>query len=213
MRDLPVPQTGADEVHRITAEVLDRPEFRPAQPSWWDRIVQNILDAIVRWFASISAGDPSSIIGTVVLLGAAVALLIVVVRFTRSVRGVPAVRVATDAQIGRSPRQWLDEAERHEAASAWRDAIRCRYRAVLAEMAAGGLVEEVAGRTSGEYRITVERDVPAAAQPFAQVTAIFEQAWYGHQETTAGDVAAMREACRVALDAAGRRLAAAGARS
>jgi hypothetical protein len=209
--ELPVPHSGADEVHRVTREVLSRAEFQPAQPSWWERLLQTILDAIGRWLEAIGAGGRGSIIGTMVLIAVAVVLVVLVVRFTRSVRGVPAVRVAVDEHIGRSPRQWLEEAEGHEAAGRWRDAIRCRYRATLAEMASGGLVEEVAGRTSGEYRATVEQDVPAAAQPFAEVTDAFEQAWYGHGETTKRDVTAMREACRRALDAAGLRPATAGA--
>ena len=213
MPELPVPQTGADEVHRITKEVLSRPEFQPAQPSWWERVLQSVLDFLARWLEALGAGGRGSILGTIVLLAAAVALVILVVRFTRSVRGVPAVRVAVDEHIGRSPRQWLEEAKSHEAAGRWRDAIRCRYRATLAEMAAGGLVEEVAGRTSGEYRATVEQDVPAAAQPFARVTLAFEEAWYGHGETTHSDVLAMREACRAVLNAAGLRPATAGAHS
>ena len=53
----------------------------------------------------------------------------------------------------RTAAQWRAEAAAHDAAGRWREALRCRYRALVAELAGRGLVEEIPGRTSGEYRI------------------------------------------------------------
>jgi hypothetical protein len=52
-------------------------------------------------------------------------------------------------------------------------------------LAARGLVEEVPGRTAGEYRREVGRAVPAAAADFAGATELFEVAWYGRSDTGA----------------------------
>ncbi len=115
--------------------------------------------------------------------------------------------------VGRSSRDWLVEAAEHEAAGRRRDAVRCRYRALLADLAAAGLVEEIAGRTSGEYLAAVESDVPAAAEAFADATRRFELAWYGATPVDATDADAFAAvARRVVRDAGLRRaMAATGA--
>lgn len=203
MADLPVPSSSADEVRRITEEVLSRPEFAGAEPAWWERV----LDAIGNFFAEIlralSAGDRGSIIGTVVLVAVVLAAAAVLIRYVATVRRSATVPVAVDLQIGRSPRDWLAEAQVHAQAERWRDAVRCRYRALLAELAAAGLVDEVAGRTSGEYRAAVAVDLPSAAAAFDEATGVFDLAWYGHEPTSAGDVASLIQAARRTLDDAG----------
>jgi hypothetical protein len=53
----------------------------------------------------------------------------------------------------------------------------------VADLASRGLVEEVPGRTAGEYRHQVEVNVPASAGDFDGATALFEAAWYGNRPT------------------------------
>ncbi|MPZ71997.1 MAG: DUF4129 domain-containing protein [Nitriliruptorales bacterium] len=211
MADLPVPQTSAEEVRRVTEEVLARPEFAPAEPAWWERILDAVSDFVAEVLAAVAAGGRGSIIGTLVLVAVVVVLGLVVLRFARTVRADPAVPVAVDTQIGRNARDWLDEAEQHEQSGRWRAAVRCRYRAVLADLASAGLVEEVAGRTSGEYRSAVAVELPSASASFATATDIFDTAWYGHTPVTADDVAAFSEVARSTLDDAGLRRAVAAA--
>jgi hypothetical protein len=71
--------------------------------------------------------------------------------------------------------------------------VRCRYRALVAELAARGLVDEVPGRTAGEYRGEVRRNLPDAAADFAGATELFELAWYGRGETGAQQASRLRE--------------------
>lgn len=206
MADLPAPATSAEEIRRITKSVLSRPEFGEAEPSLLTRALRAIGDFIARLVELVGAGGRGSIIGTVVLLGVAALFTWAVVRFTRTVRADPTREVAVAGQIGRTAEQWVGEAAARAAEGLWREAVRCRYRAVLAELAATGLVEEVAGRTSGEYLAAVTNDVPGAAASFLAVTRRFEAAWYGHDPTTAEDVEAFEVAARaVAQDAGIRR--------
>src|SRR5207244_8332949 len=79
----------------------------------------------------------------------------------------------------RPPGDWEAGAAGHEAAGRWRDAVRCRYRALVADLARRGVVDEVPGRTSGEYRAEVTASLPAAAADFTGATDLFERAWYG----------------------------------
>jgi hypothetical protein len=79
--------------------------------------------------------------------------------------------------------QWLDAAERAEAAGDWREGLRCRHRALVARLVEEGVVDDVAGRTTGEYRREVGRALPGAAGEFAGATELFERAWYGAAAT------------------------------
>ena len=213
MAELPVPSTGADEARRIADDVLARREFAEAEPSLWDRFMQWLGDQLGRIFDAIGSGGRGTVVGVITVLVVAAIAVLLIVRYTRTVRRDPGRDLAMDAWIGRSSREWMAEAAAHEAAQRWRDAVRCRYRGLLAEFAAAGLVEEIAGRTSGEYLAAVREDIPAAAEDFADVTRRFEAAWYGHEATAATDVDAFRVAARRVASAAGlrRALASAGA--
>ena len=79
--------------------------------------------------------------------------------------------------------------------------MRCRYRALVARLAAGGAVDEIPGRTAGEYRLELRRTRPDAAPAFTEATDLFERAWYGHADVTGGDDERFRS---LADDVAGR---------
>jgi len=110
-------------------------------------------------------------------------------RFARGVTpdaGLPASSVSAPL---RTATDWRSEAEAHERAGRWRPALRCRYRALVAELAAGGVVEEFPGRTAGEYRVAVGVSAPAVAPDFAAATELFERTWYGRAPTGADEAA------------------------
>jgi hypothetical protein len=109
-----------------------------------------------------------------------------------------------DTDVGRPPTDWQAEALAHESAGEWREALRCRYRAMVAALAARGLIDEVPGRTSGEYRAVVTRSVPGAAPDFSGATELFERAWYGGKPTGPEDSARFRELSERVLVGAGR---------
>lgn len=211
MADLPVPSLSADEVRRIADEVLSRPEFLEAQPTWWQRIQRVVFDFIGRVIEAMAGDGRGSIIGTVTIVVVVLALLYLIVRLTRTVRVDPRLVDVTGSALGRSSADWAADAQACEASEQWRDAVRCRYRELLAALAGAGLLAEVAGRTSGEYRTAFAADVPDAAPAFGDVTRRFEAAWYSHDETTADDVEAFRQAASRTLEAAGVRRARVGA--
>lgn len=212
MAELPVPAIPAEEVRRITDAVLSRPEFLDVQPSWLQRAVNWLADVIGRFLATLGGGQRGSTIGTVALVVAAVAILTVVVYYARTMRRDPGLDVALEGPVGRAPEQWLADAERLEEQGDWRGALRCRYRALVAELARAGLLEEVPGRTTGEYLAMVEADVPPAAASFRAATRRFDAAWYGHGDVSAEDVEEFAAtARRSAADAGIRRSVVAGA--
>lgn len=211
MAELPVPTIGADEVHRVARSVLARSEFQEARPSWWQQLLQFLADLWAKLFDLLSGGGRGSIIGTAMLIAVAVLLVLAVIRFTRGVQRDQAREVVHDHDVGRTAADWEAEAREHELRGEWRDAVRCHYRALLAELAAEGLVEEVAGRTSGEYLALVGVGLPDAAAPFEDATRAFEAAWYGHEQPSSQDVAGFRDAAAATARAAGIRRSRVGA--
>ena len=189
--------------------MLARPEFAGAQPSWWQRLLRVISDYLAGLGEAVGAGG--SLVGTAIVVALALVAILVVVRYTRTLRRDPRRDLAVGGQVGRSSQDWLAEAAAAEAQGRWREAVRCRYRALLASLAAAGLVEEVAGRTAGEYLAAVSADVPRAARAFTDATRRFEDAWYAATSVTNDDVHAFEEASRKTLADAGVRRALAAA--
>ena len=80
----------------------------------------------------------------------------------------------------REPGAWRAEADGHRAAARYRDALRCRYRALVADLARRGLIDEIPGRTTGEERRQLRASAPNALPFFREAADLFDAAWYGH---------------------------------
>lgn len=96
-------------------------------------------------------------------------------------------RDAVAVDRSREPTNWRTEAEQHRRAGRYRDALRCRYRALVGDLARRGLIDEIPGRTTGEERAQLRRVTPAAAPPFDAAADLFDGAWYGHVAVDAAD--------------------------
>lgn len=88
--------------------------------------------------------------------------------------------VAVFVDRSREPFDWRKEADAHRRAGRYRDALRCRYRALVGDMARRGLIDEIPGRTTGEHRLQVHSVVPEVAAAFDAAAELFDGAWYGH---------------------------------
>jgi hypothetical protein len=80
----------------------------------------------------------------------------------------------------REPLGWRDEAARHRSEGRFRDSIRCRYRALVGDLARRGLLDEIPGRTTGEERSQLRLSSPNAVPFFREAADLFDGAWYGH---------------------------------
>lgn len=149
-----------------------------------------------RWVQELVTADVGDPVAVAVLAAVAVLVAAVGVGVLRSTRRSAARRpaAASAAEVGRNPAQWRADAERAASAAQWRTALRCWYRATVAELAAGGLVAERPGATTGEDLASVRARAPRAAPAFAELTDAFERAWYGRAAVDADDVAAVRAA-------------------
>jgi hypothetical protein len=187
------PVRDPEQVREVVREVLSRPEFRPPQRSLTERIFDWVLELIGRLLAVLGGSGAGGIVGLVLLALALVGVAVLVARFSRGLTPSPEVAAAVPGGRRRSAAEWRAEAEAQERAGSWPEAVRSRYRALVADLAARGLVEEVPGRTAGEYRREVGRALPEAATDFAGATELFEAAWYGRSGTGAGEAAHLRD--------------------
>jgi hypothetical protein len=212
LAQLPVPTISADRVRDVTGEVLSRAEFQPAQPTWLDRALLVFYEMIGRFLDLLGGTRQGSVIGTLVVVVFVAVAALLVARFARTVRRDPSRGLEVTGPVGRTAADWVADADAAAASGDYREALRCRYRALLADLAAAGLVEEVPGRTTGEYLHAVGKDIPAATDAFEQATRRFEVAWYGPGETGPRQLDAFVSSAGETLAAAGIR-GMAGARS
>jgi hypothetical protein len=191
--ELRVPVRDPERVREVVREVLSRPEFRTPERSLTERVYDWVLEVIGRLLAALGGSGAGGIVGLALLALVLVGVGVLAARFSRGLTPSPEVAAAVPVGRRRSAAEWRAEAEAHERAGAWREAVRSRYRALVADLASRGVVEEVPGRTAGEYRREVDRTLPAAAADFAGATDLFEVAWYGRSGTGAREAAHLRD--------------------
>lgn len=187
------PQRAPDEIRDAVDSVLSRPEYRQPAKGLVQRLREEIVDLLDRALTAFVGGGRGALLAWSILGLAAIALTVVAIRFAGGVTRDAYQPVDAVALRRRTAAEWRAEAEEAERTGNWRSGLRARYRALVADLAERGLVEDVAGRTSGEYRTEVAGNVPAAAKPFSGATEIFERAWYGQIPSDAGDAARFRE--------------------
>lgn len=179
------PESSAERVHEAIERILAQPEFGPASRSPVDRGREVVAERIGAVLDALFAGDAGSAVGWAVVALLVAVTVALAVRFSRGVRADPLLAMSPPGGARRPATDWRADADAHEAAGRWRAALRCRWRALVADLAGRGLVVEAPGRTAGEYRRQVEEAAPAAAADFDAATALFEDAWYGDRAADA----------------------------
>jgi hypothetical protein len=128
-----------------------------------------------------TVADDSRVAWAIVAVGTAL-LAVVVWRATRGWNADRTVATVPDAEPARSAAEWQAEADDHAAAGRWRDAIRCRYAALVTTLVEAGTIADVPGRTVGELDREVAVAAPTLASGVRRAGATFEEVWYGHAD-------------------------------
>ncbi|MEO7428045.1 MAG: DUF4129 domain-containing protein [Acidimicrobiales bacterium] len=182
------PGAVRDLAERILAE---RRYHRPPKPIL-DRILQWLGEQLGKVLGSLVGSGAGTLIAWILVVGAVALVVYLIVRFGRVARFLPppdrAARVMVE--LTRTPGEWRADAEALEAEGRWKEGLRCRHRALVAELVARGAIPDQAGRTAGEYVRDVAVSLPDAAPALAAATELFEAAWYGDVAT--GPVEAAR---------------------
>jgi hypothetical protein len=189
---LPVPEASPRRVHEAIDAILARREFAPEPRSLLDRAWDWVLDQLGELLGALFDAGAGSAVGWVVVALFSLVAVALAVRFSRRLRSDPVSVGAGGSSPRRSVTDWRADAAAHEAAGNWRAALRCRWRALVAELAGRGLVEEVPGRTAGEYRSQVASARPSVSPDFDAATNLFEAAWYGDRPADADQAEQLR---------------------
>lgn len=174
-----------DEARRRAAEILSRAEFQPPRRGVIERILDWIGRQLGRLFSTLGGGGGGggALFGWIVVLAVVAGIVVLVVVGLRRARGGLRTDDADETTVvtsqPTSAEAWRAEAAAHAAAGRWREALRCRYRAVEAELAERGLLVTAPGTTTGGERAQVAERVPALAEPFAEVADAFDLGVYG----------------------------------
>jgi len=189
----PPPGTIRERAH----EILGRAEFGRHE-SLVQRVLNWIGDQLSRFTFGIGGGP--GILGdvvTIVVFGLVIALLVVLVRAFLRRRRVDRPKATDDLTIelepGRTASDWAADAERFEASGEWREAMRARYRELVGSLIEDGVLTDIAGRTTGEYRSEYVVARPGEGAAFRDLTDLFERVWYGGADTDAADNGRFRE--------------------
>jgi hypothetical protein len=189
--DLPRPQPPPAAARDAAREILSRPEFRQPPKSLYDRIIGWLGHLLDRALSALFSGGQVSIVGWIFLVAFVALLAYLGWRISRNVGARSARGGADPLSVTTSHRRtaaaWEADAVAREQAGDWRGALRSRYRALIARLGSIGAVEDVAGRTAGEYRAEVRSSRPGASAPFGEATDLFERAWYGGVPTARAD--------------------------
>ncbi len=186
----PTPDPDGDRVDRLVDGILRDPAFTASQETW----LQRLRDDVRQWFLERLAALFDSGAGTVLawsLVALAVLVgVLVVVRATRGMRRGAAADAGPPAMVvtRRPAGDWLADARAAQQAGDLAEAVRCGYRAVVAGLAVDGALEEVPGRTVGEYRAQVRAQRPDLVEAFGRASEVFERVWYARRPADPGDV-------------------------
>ena len=183
-----------EQVQARARQILDRSEFKD-QTTLLQRVLDWLGDHIPT--PSTSTGEAGSgLVGDLVLLGVAAVLVYALVRVVRSIRRQPPKErepgPVLDVEERRTASALRREAEEHEAAGRWREAMLARYRELVTTLIDRRVLTDVPGRTSGEYRDEIAEARPGSAAAFTEATDLFERAWYGAEPTGAEQNARFR---------------------
>ena len=189
---MPVSQArpSPGEIRDRAHEILSRPEFHRSESA-----VERVANWIGDLFSGIDfgVGSGSGFVGNLLSIALIIGVGYLLVRLALAIAGrTRAPEQATDeltieVEAGRDASDWGADAERFEAAGEWREAMRARYRQLVRSLIDEGVLDEVPGRTTGEYRTEFARERPANADPFGALTDLFEEVWYGGRDTDASD--------------------------
>lgn len=192
----------ADQIREAADDILSKPEYAEPTPSLLDRVVSWMTEQLGEALAAIFGGGGNYVIGLIVLTLAITGigfLLWRVMPRRRLTRSAPVLHVETSStpRAGRS--EWLAQAAAAEAEGNWPEAVRARYRALVAGLVDRAEVDDQPGATSGEYQRSFHGG-PVRAPLFDRATERFEAVWYGGDDADVDDSATLRELDSAVLD-------------
>jgi hypothetical protein len=203
---LPEPQPTPEESRQAADEILAEGKYQEPAPSF----IERFFEWIGEWLRRLqprpqpARRGPEGTVGgsggadwltwvmvaILVVIGAVVVSRLKPGRRRKKPEDDPLE--LSESEIIRAPDQWIAEAERLEREEQWKAALLCRFQALIGELLERGVVRDLPGRTSGEFRADVRRSAPELTGSFAEASYLFDDAWYGDTPTGRSESEAFR---------------------
>lgn len=183
--ELPPSSHDPGAVRDLADSILAQPRYDRPPRSLPDRVLDWFGEQLGRVLGSLVSGEAGALLAWAFVIAALALVAYLVLRFGRVGRLPTPARHRDEVMIEltRSPAEWRAEAERLEAAGRWKEGLRCRHRALVAELVRRGTLPDRPGRTAREHVREVASSLPGAVEPLAAATDLFEAAWYGDAPT------------------------------
>lgn len=186
MRQLPpTPSVDPDGAERAARAVLsDRKYIEAARPpTLRERFFDWVGEQITELLQALSSGGGRGIIAWIIVGAFLAVIAFLLMRLLGSVDPVrkarPSPQIDVDLFTDRSVDEWTRAAEDAERTGDWREGLRCRHRALVAELLDRDLIDRRPGRTAADIAQLASERVPAAAVDLDAATRLFEDVWYG----------------------------------
>ena len=172
-------------------------ELQGTERGWLQRLQEflgSILSGLLRGTGDALTGAPA-----LWLLVAGAGLAVILLLRRRRLALVPEAAARADASVS-SPADWRRLADAARSRGDLAGAVVFRYRALVAELARRGLVDDRPSLTAGEVRAAVALTGRMAA-PLTEASRRYERVRYGGTPASDDDLAVLERAERTARDA------------
>lgn len=201
----PEPGPVNDEVRRImSGGAYDyTPSFLQRVLDWVGGLLDDLFNVGVGGGGAFGGGIGGVVAWLMIAAALAGIVAVIVVAIRQRVRSPRAesARGVAEVEHRRPASDWRRDAEAHEAAGEWKEAMRARYRELVRTLVDRRQLPDVAGLTTGELRGELAATTPAAESPFDLASALFESAWYGDLPTGVAENQQVRTAAAQVLAA------------
>lgn len=189
--DLPPSVHDPERVRDLADTILADQRYRRPPKSIPDRILDWFGEQLGKVLGSLVGSGAGTLVAWSIVLAAVGLVVFLIVRYGRvgRVPRAPERPSPVMVELTRTPQEWRAEAVALEARGRWKEGLRCRHRALIAELVRRDAIPDQPGRTAGEYVRDVAVSLPDAAPALAAATELFEAAWYGDVPTGAPEAA------------------------
>jgi hypothetical protein len=183
-RDVPVDPTAA-QAQRWVIDELAKPEYRAAQPTWFDRA----SSAFWHWLQSLAIGNGAAVQGPILIIAAIVVAGAVVAAFF--IFGAP--RRGRRSAVGgelfgagdeRDAAAIRRSAERAASRGDWVVAIEEIFRSIARGLAERTILSMTPGTTAHDFAVRAGAALPAFAERLGHAASAFDDVRYLDRDGT-----------------------------
>jgi hypothetical protein len=170
------------EAREAARRELSRHEYREAQPPWFVRLLNWVLDRLNHLLDRASSSVPGGGWGLLVICLLVALLIAVVVVRLRPTGSSPRLDALFEGAQELSAAEHRARAERAAAAGDLGEAVQERFRAVVRELESRGVLDPRPGRTADEVAREAGGVLPVLADPLRRGALLFDDVRYGGRE-------------------------------